>query len=221
MIDISILCTNVESVSHENRRQMTSVSDNRVVNKPANFKEVVHERQKTYAQPTDIKRMPIEQKTVDAFATINPTTTDYQGLKTNTGSVNIADAIDYQDAKKVFKGQSSQHKVEAYNDTSITTNIQSEATIDKSAIIGAFINKVESAKQYPYIARRKGMEGTVIVLVHLSKTGELIDIALKKSSGHDILDSSAIELLKKVCPFRHNYYEDLKIEIPITYNLLK
>ncbi|MEO0230253.1 MAG: TonB family protein [candidate division WOR-3 bacterium] len=90
---------------------------------------------------------------------------------------------------------------------------------DLSAIIRSFINKIESVKQYPYIARKKGIEGTVILYVHLSKTGELKEVVLKSSSGYEILDKSAIELIKRVTPFRHSYHNDLKIEIPISYRL--
>lgn len=93
--------------------------------------------------------------------------------------------------------------------------------VDKSAIISSFVNKIESLKHYPYIARRRGMEGTVIVFVHISKAGELKEAALRMSSGYEILDRSALDLIKKAIPFRHGYHSDLKIEIPITYKLLR
>jgi len=93
--------------------------------------------------------------------------------------------------------------------------------IDKSAIIRAFGDKIESMKHYPYIARRRGIEGAVIMLVHLDKTGDLKDAVVKKSSGYEILDISAVELIKKASPFSHGYNVELKIEIPITYKLLR
>jgi TonB family protein len=96
-----------------------------------------------------------------------------------------------------------------------------ETAVDKSAIISLFVDKIESAKHYPYIARRKGIEGTVIVFVHLNKNGELKDVVLRKSSNYEILDKSAVELIKKATPFRHGYHSDLKIEIPITYKLMR
>lgn len=92
---------------------------------------------------------------------------------------------------------------------------------DKSAIIRAFVERIESLKYYPYIARRKGIEGTVIILAHLDKEGELKEATLKASSGYEILDMKAVELIKKACPFRHGYNSDLKIEIPITYRLIR
>ncbi len=96
-----------------------------------------------------------------------------------------------------------------------------DAGIDKSALIRSFMDRIESAKQYPYIARRKRIEGVVLILVHLDKTGSLKGIALKSSSGHEILDRNTIELIKKVTPFRHGYPSDLKIEIPVSYRLVR
>lgn len=95
------------------------------------------------------------------------------------------------------------------------------ADTDKSVIIQAFRERIESLKHYPYIARRKGIEGVVLILVHLDRAGELKEVVLRASSGYEILDMSAIELIKKACPFRHGYNSDLKIEIPITYKLMR
>ncbi len=103
----------------------------------------------------------------------------------------------------------------------IASFAHTDAGIDKSKLIKSFMDRIESEKQYPYIARRKRIEGVVLILVHLDKTGSLKGIALKSSSGHKILDRNTIELIKKVTPFRHGYPSDLKIEIPVNYRLVR
>jgi len=90
-----------------------------------------------------------------------------------------------------------------------------------SEIAKGLRDKIEAMKRYPYMARRKGIEGAVVVLIRLDKEGEIMGVHLKKSSGHSILDDSAVSLVKKACPFRHNAGKDIAIEIPITYSLLK
>jgi len=92
---------------------------------------------------------------------------------------------------------------------------------DIALLITSFISKIESSKHYPYIARKRGIEGTVKVSVKLNELGELTSISIKKSSGYEILDSSALSLIKKVCPFRHNAGRDISFVIPITYRLIK
>ena len=87
--------------------------------------------------------------------------------------------------------------------------------------IKGFISHIESMKWYPYIARRKGIEGTVLLKLRLDKYGELVGVDIKESSGHTILDHAAVSLLKKACPFRHGMEKDIAIEVPVTYALVK
>jgi len=97
--------------------------------------------------------------------------------------------------------------------------ISTSPEVDKSKIIQAFIRKVETNKHYPYIARKKGIEGVVVILVHLDENGNPKTISIRSSSGSEILDRSALELIKKACPFRHNLSAELKVEIPVAYRL--
>ncbi|MBZ0157832.1 MAG: energy transducer TonB [Alphaproteobacteria bacterium] len=91
--------------------------------------------------------------------------------------------------------------------------------VDLSALAGGFSARIESAKWYPYMARRKGIEGTVVVKVKIGRDGSLSEATVLRSSGHGILDESALSLVKKVCPFRHSAGRDISIEVPITYRL--
>jgi protein TonB len=44
---------------------------------------------------------------------------------------------------------------------------------------------------YPYEARRRGMEGTVLLLVEILESGRPDRITIKQSSGHSLLDEAA------------------------------
>jgi TonB family protein len=50
---------------------------------------------------------------------------------------------------------------------------------------------------YPLLARRKGFEGRVLLLVNVDIKGKVEDILIVESSGHRILDRSALEAVKK------------------------
>jgi protein TonB len=93
--------------------------------------------------------------------------------------------------------------------------------IDMSGIIEALTERIESLKQYPYIARRMGIEGTAIVFVKIDVMGNLQYCRIKTSSGHKILDENALTLIKRAFPFKHNSGMDIKVEIPITYRLVR
>lgn len=86
-------------------------------------------------------------------------------------------------------------------------------------VISSFVRRIEELKFYPHLARRKGLEGVVLVSVHLSRDGDLLNVSLLSSSGFEILDRSAIELVRRATPFRHDFDGEVKFELPIRYEL--
>ena len=54
------------------------------------------------------------------------------------------------------------------------------------------IRKVYSEIRYPTRAVRRGLQGRVELDVTLLESGELVDIAVARSSGHKILDKAAV-----------------------------
>jgi len=69
---------------------------------------------------------------------------------------------------------------------------------------------------YPYIARKRQMEGSVMVSFRINQTGKPEAITILKGSGYSILDSAARETVVKASPFPaiNNF-----IEVPITFTL--
>ncbi|PPD02690.1 MAG: energy transducer TonB [Methylobacter sp.] len=51
--------------------------------------------------------------------------------------------------------------------------------------------------KYPQIAKSRGWEGRVLLRVHVSAEGHSTGIEIQQSSGHDILDESAVEAVNK------------------------
>jgi len=51
--------------------------------------------------------------------------------------------------------------------------------------------------EYPTMAKRRGYEGTVLLDVFVDHTGKALDVRLRKSSGYDVLDKSAITSVKQ------------------------
>lgn len=75
---------------------------------------------------------------------------------------------------------------------------------------------------YPLAARRRGVEGTVLVRAEISAGGECQRAELKKTSGHEMLDQAALEAVKKwrfVPAKRGNQAVVAWVEVPITFKL--
>jgi len=75
---------------------------------------------------------------------------------------------------------------------------------------------------YPMAARRMGLEGTVILRVVVAPDGTPTSVAVLQSSGHDVLDASALETVQKrwrFVPARRNGIpvED-SVQVPIRFH---
>lgn len=75
---------------------------------------------------------------------------------------------------------------------------------------------------YPLSARRRGIEGTVLVRAEVAAGGECLRAELKKSSGAEVLDQAALEAVKKwrfVPAKRGSQAVVAWVEVPITFKL--
>ncbi len=77
---------------------------------------------------------------------------------------------------------------------------------------------IEQFKNYPRIARERGIEGVVHIRFKLRPSGDVDTIEIVKSSGHDILDSASIRTVYRAAPMP---YVAGWIEVPIAYVLNK
>lgn len=78
-------------------------------------------------------------------------------------------------------------------------------------------------KQYPKIAQMRGWQGEVIVELQLDGNGKLKSKKIIQSSGHDVLDRQALDMVEKAAPFplppetlRGNSFS---IKVPIPFKL--
>ncbi|MGE5028285.1 MAG: energy transducer TonB, partial [Betaproteobacteria bacterium] len=75
---------------------------------------------------------------------------------------------------------------------------------------------------YPLAARRRSIEGTVLVRAEISTGGECLRAELKKTSGAAMLDQAALEAVKKwrfVPAKRGSQAVVAWVEVPIAFKL--
>lgn len=99
----------------------------------------------------------------------------------------------------------------------ITAN--SAPAVDLSASIDAFLRRLEERKEYPYMARKRGQEGTVTVRIRIAVDGMLAEANVENSSGIRSLDDAAVQLVRRSCPFHHGTGQELRLVVPIKYGL--
>jgi protein TonB len=68
--------------------------------------------------------------------------------------------------------------------------------LSKGVDIGYPDYQLNPKPNYPMIARRNGYEGVVLLSVFVLENGRVGRIQLEQSSGHDMLDKSALETVK-------------------------
>jgi pilus assembly protein CpaC len=76
---------------------------------------------------------------------------------------------------------------------------------------------------YPWAAKQAELQGTVVLNLHLTKTGDLLDSNISDSSGYSILDENTMTIARRIVPYpsfpRDISEQDLWVQIPIVYNL--
>ncbi len=75
---------------------------------------------------------------------------------------------------------------------------------------------------YPSAAIERGQEGVVLLSVHIDQTGQAEKVEIKKSSGHHLLDESALRTVRKwkFDPAHIGFFKtDSQIDIPIRFVL--
>lgn len=94
--------------------------------------------------------------------------------------------------------------------------IQGGNTGDNSLSLEIIRTAIEKAKSYPLLARKNGIEGTVLVRFIINKNGLPQGIQIIRSSGYHILDEEVLKIIKRAAPFPEVTHE---IIAPITFKL--
>jgi len=84
--------------------------------------------------------------------------------------------------------------------------------------LGLIRELIRKEVYYPYMARKMGWEGKVLIGVVLTPEG-CSEVRLVKSSGFPLLDESALETVKRVCKKFPKPERKVSLQVPILYRL--
>ncbi len=116
----------------------------------------------------------------------------------------------------IGQNTSFQNATKSRSEDEILKSPKKEASKRDTDLYAFIRSSIERTKTYPLIARKRGIEGTVLVSFRIDGRGLPQDITIIKSSGHQILDEEIPKMLRKASPFPRLREE---IVIPITFKL--
>lgn len=79
-------------------------------------------------------------------------------------------------------------------------------------------NGIQMRLHYPPLARKMGWEGKVLVCFVICKNGRVEDLRVVKSSGFQLLDTNALEAIRRAAPYP-NPPARVEITVPVVYRL--
>lgn len=134
-------------------------------------------------RPAEPKKKPAEKKPVEKPKPVKAAPNPKNEVNTSTP---VAPSSQTSSATEDKRGAPS-------TATPAGTGGQQMAAVP--AQVGRFQTNNPSPK-YPMQARRRHMEGLVILTVRVSEDGRVVDARVKNSSGYDLLDDSALETVR-------------------------
>jgi protein TonB len=83
--------------------------------------------------------------------------------------------------------------------------------------------QVGRLKRYPSIARLRGWQGTAVISIQLAADGSVLQVRVEQSSGHDVLDSQALAMVRQAEPLppypEQHDGDPLTVRLPIVFAL--
>lgn len=93
---------------------------------------------------------------------------------------------------------------------------------DYGWLADSLFRRVVELRHYPKTARLNGFEGKVVLRVSIKQDGNLEEVSVVQSSGHESLDNAAMEAVRRACPLHLKHeLEKPKVvmTLPVTYSL--
>jgi len=104
-----------------------------------------------------------------------------------------------------------------------------QANVDENAVLRRFADEISrvlgksvSERDYPRLARQQNWQGTTEVRLQIGSDGKVKDVVVGRTSGYDLLDQRAIQLVKQLrlpkipSAFRQR---EFTVTVPITFAL--
>jgi len=86
----------------------------------------------------------------------------------------------------------------------------------RAAVLHSIRDSIQRALSYPLLARKRGMEGTVVAAFAIGRDGTPVRVRVLRSSGHGMLDREVMRTISKASPYPSLEGE---VEVPVSFRL--
>lgn len=90
---------------------------------------------------------------------------------------------------------------------------------DKNPFLEELKRIIQNMQDYPAFARKMRLQGVVMVQFLWLENKKLSELKILQSSGHKILDESALNTIQKASMYFPSYHKNVRIIVPISYIL--
>ncbi|WP_051173011.1 energy transducer TonB [Thermodesulfobacterium hveragerdense] len=118
--------------------------------------------------------------------------------------------------ERTSKPSEGQEGFSGYSEKKDQEKIAQHFLSQKFSIISDIVRK---HLQYPYLARRMGWEGKVVISFVLTRQGEVKEVRVVNSSGYKVLDENTLATLQGCAKYFPVPPVDVKITLPVVYRL--
>jgi len=80
-------------------------------------------------------------------------------------------------------------------------NLSGRERVAKATYEMALASQIERQRYYPKMARVRGQEGQTIIRLMIDSSGRVVQVKLETSSGVEILDEAAVDIVRRAQPF--------------------
>lgn len=101
-----------------------------------------------------------------------------------------------------------------------------EPRINRRALARSYVRRVRAqigSPAYPRAARRRHLQGTVLVGIRIDRQGNIAGVRVKESSGHSVLDAAALARYQAVdtviAPPEELAWRTREVTLPVTFAL--
>jgi len=102
--------------------------------------------------------------------------------------------------------------------TAVPSTVQPEITEEDYRNI--VDRRIRHSVQYPARAKKRNLQGRVIISVTIGADGEITALEITQSSGHRILDRSVLKAVKESAPFSNPPDGPVTVIVPIQFRLI-
>ena len=176
-----------------------------------------------------LQNLALNLEPIEIVGQQTPTQNKTSG-KSNTKAVTPQQSLNDKPAvtKHIASAEQITHETTGNGKTSRVLSQDSQAKLIKPAMNRARVlqqirHDLAQYFYYPPLARRKGMQGTVLLGFGISGQGAIRNIRVVKSSGYAILDLAAQDAMQRLDKL--NWYaalmpgKDMDLELPVIFRL--